>query len=69
MRVEIPLGDSDAVGMDGGAIEIGRQAPVVLGEDVAADDATRLAHIDFVGAVAVVGKFIGGEAERFPSFA
>ena len=62
VTIEIPLCDSHAVGMDGCTIEIGRQAPVVLGDDVTTDDAPRLAHVDFVRAVAIVGEFIGGNA-------
>ncbi len=60
--VERPFGDGDAVGLHRRALQARRRHAVGLGEDLAADQPARLAHVHFPRETAVVGELVLGQA-------
>ena len=61
--VHRPIGEGDAVRVNRRAREAGCGSVVVLGEDVAADDAPRLADVHLIRDVVVVGKLVERQAD------
>lgn len=60
--IDGPVGNRGTVGLNRRASHAGGNEVVVLGENRAANEAARLADVDFVRQVAVVRKLVGGQS-------